>query len=221
MNPLASLLPALIALLNAPPLQYDGAEVGAFEHLPSNNAGHYVLLQQPTAVGAGGSAACRRWSCTALVDVVTQFPTDLVSSEPAETLATQVASRVEGRRLTLPVGYDCGPATLDLHSELRESDGELLAVRRLLRYRWDVFYSTPLTDMPLTPAPSVETGPKVFSWPFTNQQNVRIRHNLGRHVVVDIYDEDGDAIEGTVNTIDLNTIEVVFSQPLSGTVVLR
>lgn len=146
MNPLAYLLPALIALLKAPPLQCDGANVGAYEHLPGNSAGHYVLLEQPTATGAGGAIACRRWSCTALVNVVTQFATDLVSSEPAETLATQVAERVEGQRLVLPAGFDCGPATLELHSELREDDGELLAVRRLLRYRWDVYYNAPPLD---------------------------------------------------------------------------
>lgn len=140
MNPLAHLLPALITLLQAPPLTWDGADIPAEEHLPGNNAGHYVLLTQPTATALSGASGCKQWSCTALLDVVTQFPTDLLDSAPAESIATQLTDRVEGVRLALPAGFDCGPAQLQLHSELRDDLGELKAIRRLLRYRWEVFY---------------------------------------------------------------------------------
>lgn len=147
MNPLAHLLPALITLLQAPPLTWDGADIVAEEHLPGNNAGHYVLLTQPTATELGGSPGCKQWSCTALLDVVTQFPTDLLDSAPAESIATQLTDRVEGVRLTLPAGFDCGPAQLQLHSELRDDLGELKAIRRLLRYRWEVFYHGSITPV--------------------------------------------------------------------------
>jgi len=140
MNPLAHLLPALVTLLQDPSLSWDGAEVVAEEHLPGNNAGHYVLLTQPTATALSGATGCKRWSCTALIDVVTQFATDYLDSAPAEAIATQITDRVENARLVLPAGFDCGPALLELHSELRDDLGELKAIRRLLRYRWDVFY---------------------------------------------------------------------------------
>lgn len=141
MNPLRHLLPALYTVLTAPPLVADGGDVPAYEHLAEPEAGHYVLLTQPTAVGASGARDCRQWSCTALVDIVTQFAPGYVSSAPADELADAVTDRVEGQSLALPAGYQCGPARLELHSELRELDGELVAVRRLLRFRWEVFYT--------------------------------------------------------------------------------
>ena len=142
MNPLLHLLPAVYAALSRPALTWAGAPVPAFEHLAQPLAGHYVLLEQPTATGQGGGRQCRQWSCTALVDVVTQFPTDLVSSAPADALADQITDRLEGQALYgLPAGYDCGPAVLELHNELREGGAgvELAAVRRLLRFRWTVY----------------------------------------------------------------------------------
>jgi hypothetical protein len=141
MNPLRHLLPALYAVLATPPLTASGAAVLVYEHLPKPESSHYVLLEQPTATGAAGSRACLQWSCTALVDVITQFVPSLISSGPVDELADEIAQRVEHRTLALPAGYQCGPATLELHSEVRESDGELVAVRRLLRFRWDVFYT--------------------------------------------------------------------------------
>lgn len=148
MNPLARLLPALITLLRAPALSWDGADVNVWEHLPANEARHYVLVEQPTATKASGSTACRHWSCTVLLKVITQFPPDAIPSEPVEDIATQVIARVEGDNPALPAprlylgpGYDCHPAELVLHSELNELDGELVAVQRLLRYRWEIYYS--------------------------------------------------------------------------------
>lgn len=157
MNPLAHLLPALVTLLQAPPLTWDGADVPAEEHLPGNNAGHYVLLTQPTATALSGATGCKQWSCTALLDVVTQFNTDLLDSAPAESIATQVTDRVEGTRLLLPPGFDCGPARLELHSELRDNLGELKSIRRLLRYRWDVFYDG-MMPAPLAGVRALTTG---------------------------------------------------------------
>lgn len=150
MNPLAYLLPALVTLLKAPPLSYEGQVVPAYEYVPGNRPTHYVLLTQPTAVAVPGGRGCRQWTCTALIDVVTQFPTDYLSSLPAEAIATQVTERIEGAEgsklrpvLTLPSNYECGPAALELHSQLEELTGELVAIRRLLRYRFDIYYSPP------------------------------------------------------------------------------
>jgi len=56
---------------------------------------------------------------------------------------------------------------------------------------------------------------------FTNQTILTITHNLGRLVQVQVYDPNGYEIGGQVQQVGLNIVEVQFSQPLSGTVVLR
>jgi hypothetical protein len=140
MNPLAVLIPALYTALTSPPLSYAGVEVPVYEHLEGNNAGHYVLLEQPSDADAGGTAGCKHFSCTVLVDVVTQFA-DVVSSLPAESIVTQVHERLRGTRLALPDRWDCQPSTVEPATQLKELDGELVAVRRLLRYRWEIYYN--------------------------------------------------------------------------------
>jgi hypothetical protein len=141
LNPLAVLLPALNATLTAPPLLWQGSPVVVEQHLAGNSKGHYVLIEQPMAVDAGGSTACKRYACTALLDVVTQFRTDRISSRPAEEITSLLMDRLDSRRLALRgEGWECGPSLLEISTPLTEQVGSLVAVRRLLRYRWDVFY---------------------------------------------------------------------------------
>jgi hypothetical protein len=139
MNPLADLLPALLLLLNTPALQVEGVDVVAYEHLPGNNAGHYVLVEQPTDSDAGGSTGCEHFSCTVLLNVVTQFEKGVATSSPVESLVTQINSRLRRKELDLGPAWTCGRGTLTPGTELREEDGEFLLVRRLLRYRWEVY----------------------------------------------------------------------------------
>jgi hypothetical protein len=140
MNPLKYLSPALYTRLASPALTVAGVNVPVFEHLSGPEAGHYVLLQQPTHSKLPGAAGCKGWSCTALIDIITQFQPGYVSSEPGDELLDQITDRLEDQRLVIP-GFDCGPATFEPSLQtLDETDGELAAVRRLIRFRWDVYY---------------------------------------------------------------------------------
>lgn len=145
MNPLKHLSPALYARLSNA-LTLDGEAVPVKEHWDGNYPGHYVLLQQPTHVPQGGSAGCKAWSCTALVDVITQFP-DAVSSAPVDELLDQISNLLDGQRLTLPTSWECGPATFEPSQEVNDATGGRTQVRRLVRYRWQVYYHPP-TDEP-------------------------------------------------------------------------
>ena len=138
MNPLEHLLPAILTALTG--LQVAGVAVPVVEHLPGNTAGHYVLLTQPTDAEAGGAAGCLQDSCTVLLDVVTQFRPGAISSLPAESLTTQINARLRRQRLPLPAGWDCGPGLLLPTVQLTELGTELVAVRRLLRFRFEIFY---------------------------------------------------------------------------------
>lgn len=165
MNPLARLLPALITLLRAPALVWEGADVNVWEHLPGNEAGHYVLVEQATRVKAPGSTGCKHWSCTVLFRVITQFEPKAITNVIAEEIAGQIIDRIEGEDSTLPLprlelgpGYACDPAELVLDSPgPPELDGELVAVTRLLRYRWEIFYSKP-SAAAITPVRAVLSG---------------------------------------------------------------
>lgn len=138
MNPLLRLLPALYTRLSG--LTQAGQDVPVFQHLDTPRAGHYVLLEQATAPRAPGTQGCRQWSCTVLLNIVTQFPKQgRVSAIPANELADQVTTLLDDCRLLLP-DYDCGPGRLELSTELREQGPESIAVRRLLRYRWTISY---------------------------------------------------------------------------------
>lgn len=140
MNPLLRLSPAVYAALSG--LAYAGVPVPAVEFLAAPTAGHYVLLEQPTAVEVSGRARCKQWTCTLVVDVVTQFAGDLLSSGPADALSEQVLVALQDVALPLPeAGWQCSAGTLELSTELRETDGALKAVRRLLRLRWTLTYT--------------------------------------------------------------------------------
>lgn len=138
MNPLAYLLPALHAALAG--LTVDGVPVFVGQFVDGNTAGHYVLIDQPTDADAGGSVGCEHFSCTVLLDVVTQFPTDQVNSLAAESLVSQINARLRRQRLALGGQWDCGPGSLEPAVQQRETDGGLTLHRRLLRYRWEVYY---------------------------------------------------------------------------------
>lgn len=157
MDPLTYLLPAVYTALSAPALTVEGASVPVFQHLPEPLAGHYVLLTQPTAVDEGGSADCMGWSCTLLIDVVTQFPTRAINTIPSQQLAAAILERLHRAadgirpRLTLPDAWDCGPASLVLNQGLDDPAApgqQLFAYRRLIRLRWPVYYHVPATPQP-------------------------------------------------------------------------
>ena len=148
MNPLKHLSPALYATLSNA-LTLGGALVPVVEHLPGTYAGHYVLLSQTTHVPEGGSQGCYGWSCTALVDIITQFPDSRVSSAPADELLDQIDALLHRQRLPLPANWECGPATFEPSLERRETDGQYPAVRRLVRFRWQVYYHPPTTVVPV------------------------------------------------------------------------
>lgn len=141
MNPLAALLPAIYRALAAPPLMWQGVEVPAGQFVNGNDAANYVLITQPTDTDAGGATGCRHFTCTVLLDVVTQFAKDRLTAAPAEAIVSQLHERLRGKRLVLPAGWDCMPGVLELVSQVEELDGELAAVRRLVRYRWEVYYN--------------------------------------------------------------------------------
>ena len=138
MNPLEHLIPAILTALAG--LTWGGVAVPVVEHLPGNEARHYVLLTQPTDAEAGGAAGCLQDSCTVLLDVVTQFRSGALSTLPAESLTSQINTRLRRVRLPLPPGWDCGPGLLLPTLQLTELTGELTAVRRLLRFRFEVYY---------------------------------------------------------------------------------
>ena len=45
----------------------------------------------------------------------------------------------------------------------------------------------------------------------------RITHNLGRYPNVTTVDQTGNPIEGEVNNVSLNYMEITFSAPVAGT----
>lgn len=140
MNPLAVLLPALHAALTAPALELAGAAVPVGQYFDVAQAGPYVEIDQPTDTDLSGASLCGPFSCTVLLNVVTQFPARAVSGLPAEALVSQINARLRGQRLPLPAGWDCQPGTLEPGLQLKETDGEQRLVRRLLRYRWNLSF---------------------------------------------------------------------------------
>jgi hypothetical protein len=147
MDPLLRLVPAVYAALTSPALEYGSVSVPVYQHLNEPNRGHYVLLTQPTTATRSLNPNCRQWSCTLLLDVVTQFAEGAVSTIPAATIADQILTRLEGQRLSLPDRWDCGPGSVELETQLTEA-GELLALRRLIRLRWEVYYHATSAPVP-------------------------------------------------------------------------
>jgi hypothetical protein len=55
---------------------------------------------------------------------------------------------------------------------------------------------------------------------FTNTSSITITHNLGRVVQASVYDSLGNLIQASIVSTNLNEIQIVLSQALSGTVVI-
>lgn len=52
-----------------------------------------------------------------------------------------------------------------------------------------------------------------------NSDQVIVNHLLGKKPAVTVLDSAGDEVEGAVNYLDNNTLELIFSTPFSGVVV--
>lgn len=73
-------------------------------------------------------------------------------------------------------------------------------------------------DCGMTPPEEPENASLIFT--FENTAIITITHNLGRYVQATIYDQSGNLIVGQITAINLNQIQIVLSQSLSGTVVI-
>lgn len=138
MQPLEALLPAIITQLTTPPLVLEGEEIGVYEHNAEGT--RYVLVNQPTANRAGGSAGCKVWDCTVLLDCVTLFAPEAVSSGPADALASLVVDRLDEVVLPLAGGFQMGTADVDTVQGINDAfDGEQTDVHRYVRMRFQLY----------------------------------------------------------------------------------
>jgi hypothetical protein len=157
MNPLARLSPALYAALSG--LAVAGVAVPVYEHSVPADARFYVLLSAPAILAAGGRPGCRSWRCEVVVQAITRFASDKLTSVPANELAEQVLLRLDGVALPLPEGWQCMPGQLMPADEGAPpaADTPQQVVRRL-RLRWEVYCHAPATVVaPVTTAPPRET----------------------------------------------------------------
>lgn len=140
-QPLEALVPALYTALTSPSLLLDSQAVPVYEH--NAEGAQYVLIGQPTANRAGGSTACRIWDCTVLLDCVTLFHPEDVSSGPADAIASLVVSRLDGKRLPLAGGFQMGTATAETVEGLNDAfDGEETDVHRYVRMRFQLYLNS-------------------------------------------------------------------------------
>lgn len=139
MYPLARLLPALYAALSG--LAVADVAVPVYEHSVPAETRFYVLLSDSAILAAGGRLGCQSWRCEVVVDVVTRFSTEALSSAPASEISEQVLLRLAGVALALPDGWQCmpgqvhqaGPTPAALLVDL------LPVVARRLRLQWEVY----------------------------------------------------------------------------------
>jgi hypothetical protein len=142
MNPLARLSPALYTALSG--LAVVGVPVPVYEHSVPADTRFYVLLSEPAILASGGRPGCRSWRCEVVVQVITRFASDTMSSVPANEVAEQVLLRLDGVALPLPEHWQCMPGQL-----LPIDDGPTPAadmpqqVVRRLRLRWEVYCHAP------------------------------------------------------------------------------
>jgi hypothetical protein len=158
MNPLTSLSPALYAALLG--LAVKGASVPVYEHSVPTGLKFWVLLGSPAIISASGRSGCRSWTCEVVIQVITRFPTDTLSSVPANLIADQVLLCLAGVALVMPEPWQCMPGLL-----LPAGEGEQAAadtprqVVRRLRLRWDLYYHSVATlPVPPTPPPSTRAS---------------------------------------------------------------
>lgn len=139
MNPQRYLIPAVLdALLEGGPLP-GGALVTEFQ---PGAATAYVLISQPTVADLPGTAGCRMWSCTLLLDCVTLCEPEAISAVLCDELADEVLGRLQGQPLALGGGLRLnGRATLELLSGAADFDQEQVDVHRYLRMRFSLYTS--------------------------------------------------------------------------------
>lgn len=68
------------------------------------------------------------------------------------------------------------------------------------------------------PTVLLPVGSATFSTTFTNQSIVLVVHSLGHLANPQIFNLQGEEIEGAITASDINSFTVTFSQPLSGTI---
>lgn len=65
---------------------------------------------------------------------------------------------------------------------------------------------------------SISGADKNYVQSFNISSDVLVSHNLLKFPAVTVHDSAGDEVEGIVNHIDVNTLELHFSAPFSGVV---
>jgi Protein of unknown function (DUF3168) len=109
--------------------------IAVYEFAPTGAPTPYVLITQQTVTPTTGSAGCRVWRCSWLLDVVTSFPAkNQVSSLPAARITEAVLERLENQRLPLAGEFQMGPIELQTTSMLTDNPTqETVDVHRYLR----------------------------------------------------------------------------------------
>lgn len=59
---------------------------------------------------------------------------------------------------------------------------------------------------------------KYFIQTFLMSAIVLVQHNLQKYPAVTVHDSAGDEVEGQIEHIDINSLQIIFSSPFSGTV---
>lgn len=138
MNPLARLSPALYAALSG--LAVAGVPVPVYEHSVPAKTPFYVLLSEPVILTSGGRPGCRFWRCEVVVQAITRFAGDTLTSVPANEITEQVLRRLQGVELAMPEFWQCMPGQLRPSDEgpAPTADAPPQVVRRL-RLRWEVY----------------------------------------------------------------------------------
>ncbi|SDY97571.1 hypothetical protein [Hymenobacter psychrophilus] len=139
MNPQRYLIPAVLdALTQGGPLP-GGALVTEFQ---PGGASAYVLVTQPTVADLPGTAACRMWSATLLLDCVTLSEPESISAVLCDELADAVLGRLQGAALPMGGGLQLsGRATLELLTSGADFDTEQIDIHRYLRMRFTIYTS--------------------------------------------------------------------------------
>lgn len=65
---------------------------------------------------------------------------------------------------------------------------------------------------------SISGSDKNYVQNFNITQDVIVNHNLLKYPAVTVHDSAGEEVEGVVNHVDINTLELHFSAPFSGVV---
>lgn len=159
MNPLARLSPAVYAALAD--LAVAGVRVPVYEQQAPAEARFFVLLSAPAILATAGRPACQSWTCQLVLDMVTRFPSGVVSADPADEVAEQVLTRLAGAALALPPDWQCMPGRLVSADQGETPPPEQAGrvVQRRLTLNWDVYHHAPAAELaPVGVAPARETA---------------------------------------------------------------